>query len=96
MDKADRVLTNTNSNITPKNFFGTKTYGEMETLLTNKFGSPRGAGTYNKSFFNPKTERTFNLHWDPSHREGRPHIDIRKRDLDSNYYKDRPFFLMEE
>jgi len=68
----------------------------MEAILTNKFGLPKGAGLYNKSFFNKKTGRTFNLHWDPSHRAGRPHIDIRKRGLSTDYYKDRPFFLKED
>jgi len=68
----------------------------MEAILTNKFGSPKGTGLYNKSFFNEKTGRTFNLHWDPLHRNGMPHIDIRKRGLDTGYYKDRPFFLKED
>ena len=64
--------------------------------MTKKFGLPKGSGSYNKSFYNSKTGRTFNLHWDPSHRGGRPHIDIRKRGLDKDYYKNRPFFLLDE
>jgi len=48
---------------------------------------------HNKSFYNNKTKRTYNLHADPAHREGKPHIDIRKRDLPTDYYKDKPFFL---
>lgn len=68
----------------------------METLLTEKFGPPRGIGQYNKSFYNSRTGRTYNLHHDPFHREGKPHIDIRKRGLNTNYYKDKPFFLLEE
>jgi hypothetical protein len=68
----------------------------LEIIFTNKFGQPKGGGFNNKSFFNPKTKRTFNLHCDPLHRGGKPHIDIRKRGLDNNYYKNRPFFLLEE
>ncbi|WP_419627935.1 hypothetical protein, partial [Thiolapillus sp.] len=80
---------------TPNKYFGSKTYKEAEKALTDKFGPPRGGGKFNKSFFNEKTGRTYNLHKDPSHRGGKGHIDIRKRDLPSNYYKDRPFYLKE-
>jgi len=66
-----------------------------EKALTDKFGSPKGGGKYNKSFYNEKTKRTFNLHKDPTHRGGKGHIDIRKRGLPTNHYKDRPFFLKE-
>jgi RHS repeat-associated protein len=83
------------TSLTPKQYFSSKTYQEVETILLGKFGSPRGGGTYNKSFFNPKTGRTFNLHHDPSHRGGRPHVDIRKRGLPNDYYKDRPFYLLD-
>lgn len=83
------------ANLTPKRFFGGKTSSEMEQILMNKFGPPRGGGIYNKSFYNYRTQRTFNLHWDPSHRGGRPHVDIRRRGLDSDYYKNTPFFLKE-
>lgn len=81
---------------TPSKYFGSKTYSQVENALTQKFGPPRGQGPFNKSFFNSKTERTFNLHQDPSHRGGLPHIDIRQRDLPTNYYKDRPFYLQGE
>ncbi len=78
---------------TPKKYFNNKTYKEAEEAFTKKFGEPRGGGKYNKSFYNKKTKRTYNLHQDPKHRGGKPHIDIRKRDLPTNFYKDRPFFL---
>ena len=84
------------SAITPENFFGNKTYSEMKALLTKKFGPPRGVGPYNESFYNSRTGRTYNLHQDPLHRKGKPHIDIRKRGLGTEHYRDKPFFLLEE
>ena len=84
------------TNLYPVKYFRDKTYAEMEQLLVNKFGPPKGGGQYNKSFYNIRTGRTFNLHQDPTHRSGLPHVDIRKRGLPSNHYKDRPFFLKDE
>jgi RHS repeat-associated protein len=80
---------------TPNKYFSNKTYAQIEEALTSKFGPPLGQGPYNKSFYDPRSKRTFNLHHDPSHRRGLPHIDIRKRGLPTDYYKDRPFFLLD-
>ena len=82
--------------ITPNRYFGSKTYSQVETVLTHKFGRPKGQGPFNKSFYNKDTKRTFNLHKDPTHRGGRPHIDIRHRKLPTTYYKERPFYLLED
>ncbi|MEP3244233.1 MAG: RHS repeat-associated core domain-containing protein [Sneathiella sp.] len=79
---------------TPSKYFGSKTYKQAEKALNKKFGAPKG-GANNKSFYNKRTKRTYNLHQDPLHRGGKPHIDIRKRGLPTNYYKNRPFFLKE-
>jgi len=57
--------------------------------LISKFGMPKGQGKFNKSFYNIKTKRSFNLHWDPRHKNGLPHIDIRKR----GYYYDKYYYL---
>ena len=78
------------TNLTPVRFFNTKTQLEVEQLLSKKFGPPRGMGPHNKSFYNLRTKRTFNLHKDPLHHNGRAHVDIRKRGLPSDYYD--PFF----
>ncbi len=80
---------------TPNKYFGSKTKTEVEAALEKKFGSPRGQGPNNKSYYDAKNKRTYNVHHDPKHRDGKPHVDIRKRDLPTNYYKDRPFFLKE-
>ena len=79
--------------LTPKKYFLSHSYREMEMLLIQKFGPPKGAGPYNKSFFNSRTKRTFNLHKDPMHHAGKAHVDIRKRGLSPNYHQ--PFFLQE-
>jgi len=81
---------------TPQKYFRDKTYAKAEEALTKKFGPPKGGGKNNKSFYNRNTKRTYNLHSDPAHRGGKPHIDIRKRNLPTGYYKDRPFFLRED
>ncbi len=65
--------------ISPTSFFGNLTYKQAGKLLTKKFGVPRGSGPYNRAFFDPRTKRTFNLHRDPAHRGGMPHVDIRRR-----------------
>jgi len=66
---------------TPKKYFSSKTYQEVEKALTKKFGSPRNPKRHqqlgNKSFFNLKTERSFNVHTDPAH--GPPHVDVKPR-----------------
>ena len=81
--------------ITPKKYFSGKTYQEAEEALTKKFGEPRGGGKFNKSFFNARSRRTYNLHQDPLHRGGKAHIDIRKRNLSTDHYRNRPFYLKE-
>ncbi len=81
---------------TPNKYFGSKTRPQVENALTDKFGPARGRGEYNKSFFNENSGRTYNVHQDPSHRGGLPHIDIRKRGLPTDYYSDRPFYLLQE
>ena len=85
--KAQKGLT------TGSKFFRSKTPKQAEKVLRLKYGTPKGVGSYNKSFHNPKTGRTFNLHKDPFHRSGRGHIDIRRRGIPNSFWKDRPFFL---
>lgn len=82
--------------LSPQRYFASKTYPEMEAMLRKKFGDPRGGGLYNRSFYNPNTGRTFNLHWDPKHRNGKPHVDIRKRGLNNDFYKNRPYYLKDD
>jgi len=79
-------------NLTPSNYFETKTYAEMEKLLTMKFKSPRPGAPGGKSFFNPRSGRTFHLHQHPGHMRGKPHVDIRRR----GPYLERKYLLKDE
>ena len=65
--------------ITPKKYFSGKTKPQIERVLQKKFGPPKGKGSHNKSYHNSNSKRTYNVHQSPSHRNGRPHVDIRKR-----------------
>jgi hypothetical protein len=65
---------------TPTKYFGSKTKREVETVMERKFGSSRGRPRKNaKTYFNPRTQRSFNVHQAPGHRNARPHVDIRRR-----------------
>lgn len=63
---------------TPTKYFGGKTKREVQTVMERKFGrghSHNNATTYH----NRRTLRSFNVHQGPGHRNGRPHVDIRRR-----------------
>lgn len=44
------------------------------------------------SFFNPRTGRTFHLHHQEGHMNGKPHVDIRRR----GPYQERKYLLKDE
>jgi len=62
---------------TPKKYFGNKTAQEASEALTKNYGLPKNVREGAETFYNPKTERSFNVHTDPAH--GPPHVDIRRR-----------------
>ena len=66
---------------TPNSYFGSKTQEQAEQALKNKFGPPRNPRDHqkrgNKSFFNERTERSYNVHNEKGH--GKPHVDIKRR-----------------
>lgn len=64
---------------TPKKYFGGKTKPQVEKTLTDKFGPAKTGAEGGKSFYNPRTKRTFHPHQHPSHRGGKPHVDVRQR-----------------
>ncbi|MBS0627357.1 MAG: hypothetical protein JSS09_04015, partial [Verrucomicrobia bacterium] len=76
-------------NLTPVNFFKSKTYTECQELFNMKFGLPKPGAPGGMSFFNRRTGRTFHLHQQPGHWEGKPHIDIRRR----GPYQERKYLL---
>ena len=65
--------------VTPKRFFGSLTKAQAEAALELKYGPPKSTRSNGKTYYNPKTKRSFNVHEEPGHREGRPHIDVRRR-----------------
>ncbi len=76
----NKIIHSTQSqNLTPVNFFKNKTYTECQELFNMKFGLSKPGAPGGMSFFNRRTGRTFHLHQQPGHWEGRPHIDIRRR-----------------
>jgi RHS repeat-associated protein len=62
---------------TPSQYFGKKTAQEVSEAMTRKFGPPKSVRKGAETFYNPKTQRSFNVHTDPAH--GSPHGDIRRR-----------------
>ena len=90
--KVSFLKSTTGTNLTPTKFVGSKTFEEMKILLTNKFGLPKSGASGGKSFFNRKSRRTFDLHQQPGHMSGQPHVDIRRRGA----YKERKYLLKED
>jgi len=62
---------------TPSKYFGSKTAQEVPEAMTKKFGPPKSVREGAETFYNPKTQRSFNVHTDPTH--GAPHVDVRRR-----------------
>ena len=77
---------------TPKSYFGSKTQRQAEQALENKFGPPRNSpenqARGNKSFFNEKTKRSYNVHNEPGH--GPPHVDMMSRGGNKKKYNLEP------
>jgi len=75
---------------TPTKLFGSLNKFQASDLLSAKFGAPRNSlatQAFQKSFFNLKTGRSFNVHQQFGHKGGKPHVDIKKRysDIDKTY-----------
>jgi len=62
---------------TPSKYFGNQTAQEVSEAMTKKFGPPKSVREGAETFYNPKTQRSFNVHTDPAH--GPPHVDVRRR-----------------
>lgn len=63
--------------ITPRKHFGSKTASEARDLLSRKYGPPRSSRPGAETFYNPRSQRSYNIHTDPAH--GAPHVDVRRR-----------------
>ena len=61
---------------TPVKYFRSKTKREVVSALTEKYGLPTHTPPYKKVWFDKETGRSFVIHKEPDHHEGRPHVDI--------------------
>ena len=76
---------------TPGKYFGNKTREEIREILEKKFGPPKSTRPYGDTYYNPLTQRSFNVHQEPGHLEGKPHVDIRRR----GNFPERKYLLKE-
>jgi hypothetical protein len=77
--------------LTAERFFGELSFDEAFEALSRKFGPPRSVRPGAATFYNEQTQRSFNLHHEPGHYGGLPHVDIRRR----GGYPDRVYPLRE-
>jgi RHS repeat-associated protein len=64
---------------TPSRYFGSMSKSEAELTLQQKYGPPRSIRPDAKTYYNPQTGRSYNVHQAPGHQGGKPHVDIRNR-----------------
>jgi hypothetical protein len=74
---------------TPSKYFGSKTKEEVTEALTNRFGAPRSTREGAETFYNERTKRSFNVHHEKGHMDGKPHVDVRRR----GDYEERKYML---
>ncbi|MGB1272546.1 MAG: hypothetical protein ACPG5T_10775 [Endozoicomonas sp.] len=63
----------------PKNYFGSKTKEDIKEVLETKFGSPESQREHADTYYNKQTKRSFNVHEESGHNNGKPHVDVRRR-----------------
>ena len=63
----------------PKNYFGSKTKENIKEVLEPKFGPPKSQREHADTYNNKQTKRSFNVHEEPGHNNGKPHVDVRRR-----------------
>ena len=76
---------------TPKKYFESRPKSQVEAVLEKKFGPPRSVRDTARTYYNPTSMRSYNVHQDPAHQSGRPHVDIRRR----GGYPERIYYLRE-
>lgn len=69
--------------ITPRTYFESKTKAEAETALKSKFGIVEKTSERHKkhatNYFDNRVKRSYQVHEEPGHQNGKAHIDIRRR-----------------
>lgn len=77
--------------ITPNKYFRSKTKQEVKNALEKKYGPPKSSREHADTYYNDKTKRSYNVHEESGHNDGKPHIDIRRR----GGYDERKYNLKE-
>ena len=65
--------------VTPNRYFSRKSKAQVERAMESKFGPPRSIRPTAKTFRNERTKTSYNVHHDPAHMGGKPHVDVRNR-----------------
>lgn len=68
--------------LTPSKYFGRVTKSEVEATLQLKYGAPKSVRPDAKTFYNPQSGRSYNVHHAPGHQGGKPNVDIRTRGVE--------------
>jgi hypothetical protein len=77
---------------TPKKYFKNKTKAQVKKALQKKYGKPKSSRKHADTYYNAKTKRSFNVHEEPGHNDGKPHVDIRRR----GNHEERKYDLKED
>ena len=88
---ASKICPDTKGLTTPKNYFGSRTKQEVIDALEKKYGPPKSSREHADTYYNDKTKRSYNVHEEPGHNDGKPHVDIRRR----GGYDERKYDLKE-
>jgi hypothetical protein len=91
IDKVDDINNLRRGLTTPRKYFCNKTREEIREILEKKFGPPNSTRPYGDTYYNPRTQHSFNVHQEPGHLEGKPHVDIRRR----GNFPERKYLLKE-
>ena len=76
----------------PKKYFSSKTKLEIKKKFKKKYGQPKSSRKNADTYYNKKSKRSFNVHEEPGHHGGKPHVDIRRR----GGYRERKYDLKEK
>jgi uncharacterized protein RhaS with RHS repeats len=63
----------------PTKFFKNNTKSQAKYSLEKKLGPPKSSRKHADTYYNEKTKRSFNVHEEGGHNNGKPHVDVRRR-----------------
>ena len=76
----------------PRTFFGNKTKSEVKAVLEAKYGPPKSSRLGADTYYDARGKRSYNVHEEAGHNDGKPHVDIRRR----GGYPERKYDLQED